>query len=416
MTRANVLLLEKIHTTATEGFEAAGVTVHRVDRGLAEADLIRELQKLPADAPCMVGIRSKTHVTARVFEEVRHLTAVGAFCIGTDQIDLAAARSRGVACFNAPFSNTRSVAELVMAEIVMLSRQTLTRSMAAHRGEWQKSAEGAHEVRGKVLGIIGYGHIGTQLSILAEAFGLRVLYYDIQKKLPLGNASVSESMKDLLAESDFVTLHVPDTPLTREMIGPNEIAAMKHGAYLINASRGKVVTIPALAQALREQRLAGAAIDVFPKEPKSNADTFESELRGLDNVILTPHIGGSTVEAQAAIGAEVSAALVGYLDAAVTSGSVNLPRLDSPLPPSVRDIPSCRIVNVHQNKPGVLSRINQAIADSNVNIVGQSLGTLEDVGLLTIDIPVPVHDAQCQQLKANIAALDTSIRTRLIQT
>lgn len=408
MPRAHALILEKIHHTADEGFAPSDVVVHRVDRGLGEAELISTLRELP-DEPCFVGIRSKTKVTARVFAEVPKLIGVGAFCIGTDQIDLAAARARGVAVFNAPFSNTRSVAELVMAEVVMLSRQIFARSGAAHKGVWMKSADGAHEVRGKTLGIVGYGHIGTQLSILAEAFGMRVIFFDIEKKLPLGNARSELTLTEMLGQADFVTLHVPDTDNTRNMISVRELQAMKAGAYLINASRGKVVDIPALGEAIRQGRLGGAAIDVFPREPKSNDDRFESELQGLENVILTPHIGGSTQEAQANIGTEVSAALVKYLERGSTGGCVNLPAIDVPLPGR-----GSRIVNLHRNQPGVLSRINQVIAASNVNIVGQSLGTLDDVGLLTIDIPVVSSDPQAAELKASIAALETSIRTRLL--
>jgi len=406
--RAHALILEKIHHTADEGFAQGDVQVHRIDRALGEEELILALRGLP-DEPCFVGIRSKTKVSARVFEAVPKLLAVGAFCIGTDQIDLAAARARGVAVFNAPFSNTRSVAELVMAQVVMLSRQIFPRNAAAHRGEWMKSADGAHEVRGKTLGIVGYGHIGTQLSILAEAFGMRVIFFDIEKKLPLGNARAEPTLHEMLSRSDFVTLHVPDTELTRNMIGVAELQAMKPGAYLINASRGKVVDIPALRDAIRDGRLGGAAIDVYPREPKSNEDRFESELQGFDNVILTPHIGGSTQEAQANIGTEVSAALSKYLAVGSTGGCVNLPALDVPLPGR-----GSRIVNLHRNQPGVLSRINQVIAASNINIVGQSLGTLEDVGLLLIDVPVGTGDPQAGELTASIAALDTSLRTRLL--
>jgi len=407
--RAHALILERIHPTADEGFAAHDIAVHRVDRGLGESELIDTLRSLPA-GPCFVGIRSKTKVTTRVIQEVPDLVAIGAFCIGTDQIDLATARARGVAVFNAPFSNTRSVAELVMAEIVMLSRQIFPRSNGCHAGAWMKSAEGAHEVRGKTLGIVGYGHIGTQLSILAEAFGMKVQFYDIKKKLPLGNAGTEPSLVGLLGQSDFVTLHVPDSEITRGMIGAPQLRAMKPGSYLINASRGKVVDIPALSEAIKDGHLRGAAIDVFPREPRSNDERFVSELQGLENVILTPHIGGSTEEAQANIGIEVSAALSKYLETGSTGGCVNVPVLDIPLASG-----GCRIVNFHSNVPGVLSKINQVIAASDVNIVGQALKTLEDIGLLQIDVAVGADDPKAAELSAAIDGLETSIRTRLLR-
>jgi D-3-phosphoglycerate dehydrogenase len=409
------LLLEKVHQTAEEQLTRCGVTVTRVDKGLSESELIDALASMPR-SDLVVGIRSKTHITKRVLEKVPQLVAVGAFCIGTDQIDLVEARRRGVAVFNAPFSSTRSVAELVVAEIVILSRGIFPRSMAAHRGQWAKTASGSHEVRNKTVGIIGYGHIGSQLSILAEALGMNVLFYDIDNKLPLGKAAPAVGLDELLARSDFVTLHVPDTPLTRNMMTADEIAKMKPGSYLINASRGKVVDIAALRDALQSAHLAGAAIDVFPKEPADNAETFDSELRGLENVILTPHIGGSTQEAQANIGREVAGSVLRYLDSGRTIGCVTLPQLDVPLPESHRDSPASRIVNIHQNVPGVLSQINHVIAESDVNIVGQSLGTFEDVGLLYVDVPVGGQDAQAAALCGAIDGLEASIRTRLIPT
>lgn len=412
--RANVLLLEKVHPTAEDELVRADMPVTRIDRGLSEDELIEALSSFPGKGPVMVGIRSKTHVTRRVFEAVPRLMAIGAFCIGTDQIDLVEARRRGVAVFNAPFSSTRSVAELVLAEVVMLSRRVFPRNKAAHEGRWLKTATGAHEVRGKTLGIIGYGHIGSQLSILAEALGMNVIFHDIDNKLPLGNATPAAGLDDLLARSDFVTLHVPDTQLTRDMIGKTELGMMKRGAYLINASRGKVVDILALHEALKNEHLAGAAIDVFPREPAHNSETFESELREHDNVILTPHIGGSTQEAQANIGREVAYALIRLIDSGRTIGCVTLPQLDVPVPESHDAAPASRIVNVHENVPGVLSRINNVIAESGINIVGQSLGTFQDVGLLFIDIPVAGADPRAEQLRKAIADLESSIRTRLI--
>lgn len=406
------MLLESVHSSAVENLRGNGIKVETRPKGLGEAELIESLAAL-GSGPVMVGIRSKTHITKKVFESVPNLAAVGAFCIGTDQIDLEEARQRGVPVFNAPFSSTRSVAELVVAEVVMLSRGIFQRSTAAHAGKWAKSATGSHEVRGKTLGIIGYGHIGSQVSILAEALGMRVLFYDIDLKLPLGNAHGSGSMDDLLAESDFVTLHVPDTSLTRDMITDKELGKMKPGSYLLNLSRGKVVDIPALRARLESGHLAGAAVDVFPKEPASTELEFQSELRGLDNVILTPHIGGSTIEAQANIGLEVSEALVRWIRLGSTLGSRTLPPLDVPPPPRW-DKKASRIVNVHQNVPGVLSKINTVVATSSVNIVGQSLATNEEIGLLFIDVPIVPTDPKAAELRDAIAALETSIRTRLL--
>ena len=407
--RAHALLLENIHSSAHEEFARQGVEVDARAGALGEAALIAALQAIPGDAPLVLGIRSKTQIGAAVFAAAPRLAAIGAFCIGTDQIDLGAARRAGVAVFNAPFSNTRSVAELVLGEIIMLSRQIFPRSVACHRGVWTKSAIGSHEVRGKTLGIIGYGHIGSQLSVLAEALGMRVIYFDITPKLPLGNALAVDSLAELLGRADFVSLHVPDTELTRGMIGAGELAAMRAGAYLVNASRGHVVDIDALRDALDRGHVAGAAIDVFPAEPAAAGEPFVSALRGLDQVILTPHIGGSTEEAQASIGREVAIALGGYLGAGVTTGSVNLPMIDAP---PLRG--GCRVINLHRNVPGVLSAINRVVADSGVNVVGQNLGTLEEVGLLLVDLPLPAGDNQAQELARAIAALPTSLRTRIV--
>lgn len=415
MPRAHALLLENIHATALEVLAAHDVEVRRMSTALDEDELIAALGDCPGDGPVMVGIRSKTHVSPRVFDAVPRLMAIGAFCIGTDQIALDVARRSGVAVFNAPFSSTRSVAELVIAEVVILSRQVLPRSKAAHAGQWDKSAAGSHEVRGKTLGIVGYGHIGSQLSVLAEAFGMQVLFYDIDKKLPLGNATSVGSLRDLLAKSDYVSLHVPDTELTRGMIGEPELAGMRKGAYLLNLSRGKVVEIPALRDAIVSGHLAGAAVDVYPREPAGAHETFESELRGLDNVILTPHIGGSTQEAQANIGLEVAEALVRYLGVGSTLGCVTLPQLDLPRPVAARQGPVCRIVNVHENVPGVLSAINRVVAESGVNIVGQALATMEDVGLLFMDVPLAVDDPRTDGLREAISVLETSVRTRLMK-
>lgn len=407
--RAHALLLENIHVSAHEEFARHDIVVHARGGGMSEAQLVQALRELPDDAPLILGIRSKSRVGAAVFEAAPRLTAMGAFCIGTDQIELSAARRRGIAVFNAPFSNTRSVAELVLGEIIMLSRQIFARSQAAHRGLWNKSAEGSHEVRGKTLGIIGYGHIGSQLSVLAESLGMSVLFHDIVPKLPLGNARVASDLADLLAQSDFVTLHVPDTELTRRMIGAAELAQMRPGAYLVNASRGQVVDIAALREAIVAGHVAGAAIDVFPVEPARVGDAFVSELRGLEQVILTPHIGGSTEEAQANIGREVASALSTYLVQGATIGSVSLPTLEGPPLQG-----GCRILNIHRNVPGVLSAVNRVVAESGVNVTGQRLGTLEDVGLLLVDLPLARGDREAEDLTRAIAELPTSLRTRIL--
>lgn len=375
---------------------------------MGEQQLIDTLQGLPGNGPRLVGIRSKTHITQRVLDEVPNLMAVGAFCIGTDQINLAAAQARGVAVFNSPFGNTRSVAELILGEIIMLSRQIFMRSTACHAGNWRKSAKGSHEVRGKTLGIVGYGHIGSQLSVLAEALGMKVRYYDVVSKLPLGNAQSCDSLPELLGLADFVSLHVPDTELTRNMIGAEELAAMRPGTYLLNASRGLVVDIDALRTALDSGHIAGAALDVYPVEPKQVGKAFESVLRGYEQVMLTPHIGGSTEEAQANIGLEVSTAVTRYLDAGVTLGSVTLPELDAPT------TVGCRIVNIHRNVPGVLSAINRVVAESEVNVIGQRLATVGEVGLLLVDLGLDRGHDHAGALSKAIAGLPTSLRTRLL--
>lgn len=408
MSYAHALLAESIHPSSHKVFEAAGVQVHTAPGGLGPDELVATLNGLPP-GPLMVGVRSKTKIRKAVLEAVPRLAAVGCFCIGTDQVDLEDASRLGIAVFNAPFSNTRSVAELVIGEIIMLSRQIFPRSMAAHRGVWEKSAAGAHEVRGKTLGIIGYGHIGSQLSVLAESLGLRVIYFDVVSKLPLGNADSREALADLLGEADFVSLHVPNSETTRGMFGDAEMKAMKAGAYLINASRGHVVDIGALRGHLESGHIGGAAIDVFPTEPAKRGDAFSSPLVGLDQVILTPHIGGSTLEAQANIGLEVSATLSGYIREGRTQGCITLPQLDPPQIPG-----GCRLMNHHRNVPGVLSAINKAIAESGLNIVGQRLATRGDLGLLLVDLALDHEDPQVVALVEAIAGLETSMRTRLL--
>lgn len=409
MSRAHTLLLESISASAHEVLAHNEITVRALPGALAASELIEAVSALPAGAPKVIGLRSKTKAYKEVLEQLPDLAAIGAFCIGTDQVDLEYARQHGVAVFNAPFSSTRSVAELVLGEVVMLARQIIPRNRAAHEGTWAKSSSGSHEVRGKTLGIIGYGHIGSQVSVLAESLGLNVIYHDIVPKLPLGNATPAGSLGELLRQSDFVTLHVPRSELTRYMIGKAELAEMKQGACLLNLSRGDVVEIEPLRDALVEGRLAGAAIDVYPKEPKRAGEDFDSPLRNLDNVILTPHIGGSTLEAQTGIGVEVANALVRFLRDGTTTGAVNLPEVEPP----ARHPNGYRIWNAHQNVPGVLSNINRLVADAGANIVGQNLATREDIGVLVVDVTVP-DLAAAKGLTQAIADLSSSVRTRLL--
>ncbi|GAB2480102.1 phosphoglycerate dehydrogenase [Comamonas humi] len=395
------LLLEGIHPSALQVLRDAGYTNVEALTGALEGE---ELRSKIADAH-FVGIRSRTQLTEEVFAAAHKLVAVGCFCIGTNQVDLGAARERGVVVFNAPYSNTRSVAELVLAEAILLLRGIPEKNAVAHRGGWLKSADSAYEIRGKTLGIVGYGSIGTQLSVLAEALGMQVLFHDVVTKLPLGNARQAANLPELLRQADIVTLHVPELPSTQWMIGPDELAAMKPGAILINASRGTVVQIDALAEALAAKHLLGAAIDVFPTEPKSNKDEFVSPLRGLDNVILTPHIGGSTMEAQANIGLEVAEKLVKYSDNGTTTSAVNFPEVALPAHPGQN-----RILHVHHNQPGVLSAINTVFADNGINIAGQYLRTDEKVGYVVIDL-----DAQSSALALQkLTQVPGTIRCRVL--
>ncbi len=396
----SVLLLEGIHPGAQDIFRAEGFRVDAVAGALKEDELIARLAGVH-----VLGIRSKTQVTERVLEAAKDVMVVGAFCIGTNQIALDAANRGGVPVFNAPFSNTRSVAELIVSEVIALARQLGDRSREVHAGQWRKVAAGCFEVRGKTLGIVGYGHIGSQVGVLAEAVGMRVLSYDIRTTLPMGNNRAVETLDELLAQSDFVTLHVPETPQTKNMIGAAEIAKMKPKSYLLNASRGTVVDIAALANALESGHLAGAAVDVYPTEPETNSDGFVTELQKLPNVILTPHIGGSTVEAQAAIGREVAVSLVRYATTGTTTGSVNFPSLELAMRKGVH-----RILNVHKNVPGVLRDINRIVSDRNANIEAQILGTDPNIGYLVMDVDETVS----QDVLRDIAALKTSIKTRLV--
>ncbi|KAF1724353.1 phosphoglycerate dehydrogenase [Pseudoxanthomonas japonensis] len=398
-----VLLLEGVSQTAVETFRAAGYSqIEFHEKSLPEDELKRRI----AEAH-IVGIRSRTHLSEDVLAQARRLIAVGCFCIGTNQVDLDAAELAGIPVFNAPYSNTRSVAELVIAQAILLMRGIPQKNAECHRGGWSKSAAGSHEVRGKTLGIIGYGHIGTQVGVLAEALGMHVLFHDIETKLSLGNARSAVSLDDLLAQSDVVTLHVPETAATKDMFGAAQIARMKPGAHLINASRGTVVDIDALADALKAGKLGGAAVDVFPLEPKGNAELFESPLRGLDNVILTPHVGGSTLEAQDNIGIEVAAKLVRYSDNGSTLSSVNFPEVTLPGHEGSR-----RILHIHRNVPGVLSQINDIFRDRGINIDGQFLRTDPKVGYVVID--VTADEEQTASLRDAMAAIDGTLRVRVL--
>lgn len=398
--KIRVLLLEGIHESARRMFEDDGVQVQLLPTALEEKELIEAVRDVH-----LIGIRSKTQLTAAVIENARRLLSVGCFCIGTNQVDLDACNERGIPVFNAPFSNTRSVAELIISEVVALSRQLGDRNREMHAGDWQKTAKGSREVRGKTLGIVGYGRIGRQVGVLAEAMGMQVVFFDIVSQLPMGNNRPLPSLDALLEVSDFVTLHVPASPETRNMMAAPQLARMKQGACLLNLSRGSVVDIPALAEALAKQHLGGAAIDVFPAEPRGNGPGFESPLRGLKNVILTPHVGGSTLEAQEAIGREVATALLKFLNSGATTGAVNFPQVDPPVQNGRH-----RILNVHKNVPGVLSNINKIISDLHANVESQVLSTDPRVGYLIMDLDRAVSE----EVKAKIAELDTSISTRIL--
>ena len=390
-TKIKFLMLEGIHDSAIEALARVGYT-HVVchPKALPEERLLEEI----ADAH-FVGIRSRTQLTEKVLARAPKLVAIGCFCIGTNQVDLGAAARMGIPVFNAPFSNTRSVAELVIAEMVLLLRRIPERTAAAHRGEWQKTANGSYECRGKTLGVVGYGNIGMQVGVLAESLGMRVIYFDIKSKLPIGNAQPVPTLDALLKESHVLSLHVPQDEKTDRLIGANEIAKMRSGAMLVNASRGNVVDIDALADALRSNWLGGAAIDVFPVEPKSNNDSFESPLRGLDNCILTPHIGGSTQEAQANIGVEVAEKLAHYSDNGTTVSAVNFPEVALPEHQGKH-----RLLHVHDNVPGIMSAINAVFSENDVNVSGQYLQTRGDTGYVVIDIEANYSEAVLDRLSA----------------
>jgi D-3-phosphoglycerate dehydrogenase len=401
--KIRILLLEGVHDSAVALLGKHGYTnIERVGKALDEESLIVRLQ-----GTHILGIRSRTQVTARALAAGDRLIALGCFCIGTNQVDLTAAREQGVAVFNAPFSNTRSVAELVLGEIIMLMRGIFPKSQAAHRGEWIKSAANSFEVRGKTLGILGYGNIGAQLGVIAETgFGMRVIYHDVIEKLPLGNARPAGSLKNLLAESDVVSLHVPETAETAGMIGEAELRTMPKGSFLVNASRGTVVDLEALAAALRDGHLLGAAVDVFPIEPSSGNEEFISPLRGLPNVILTPHIGGSTAEAQDRIGIEVARKLADYSDVGSSLGAVNFPQAQLPVRPA-----GVRFLHIHRNVPGLLAKVVEVFACRGANIAAQYLQTDSDIGYSVIDAE---GDIDTGEILSDLRSINGTIRTRFL--
>jgi len=395
------LLLEGVHQSAVDTLKNAGYTnIEYHPKALPEAELKASI----ADAH-FVGIRSRTQLSPDIFDAAKKLVAVGCFCIGTNQVDLISATEHGVTVFNAPFSNTRSVAELVIAEAILLLRGIAEKNAKAHRGQWQKSATGSYEIRNKVLGIIGYGSIGMQLSVMAESLGMQVVFFDTVNKLPIGNANQVGSLDELLNKADIVSLHVPETPATKNMIGKKQLEQMKSGAILINASRGTVVDIDALAKSLGDNHLSGAAIDVFPVEPRSNDDEFISPLREFDNVFLTPHIGGSTIEAQANIGMEVAEKLIKYSDNGTTITAVNIPEVALPSHPGKH-----RLLHIHRNIPGVLSAINQIFAENNINIGSQYLETNEKIGYVVIDIDAQHSDLALEKL----SKVEGTIKSRVL--
>ncbi|AIX49186.1 MULTISPECIES: phosphoglycerate dehydrogenase [Pantoea] len=398
------LLVEGVHQSALENLRAAGYTNIEFHKGALDAESLKASVR---DAH-FIGIRSRTQLTEEIFAAAEKLVAVGCFCIGTNQVDLNAAARRGIPVFNAPFSNTRSVAELVIGEMLLMLRGIPEANAKAHRGIWNKVATGSYEARGKKLGIIGYGHIGMQLGVLAEGLGMHVFFYDIENKLPLGNATQVRHLSDLLNMSDVVSLHVPETASTQNMIGAEELALMKPGALLINAARGTVIDIPALCHALSSKHLAGAAIDVFPTEPATNSDPFNSPLCEFDNVILTPHIGGSTQEAQENIGLEVSGKLAKYSDNGSTLSAVNFPEVSLPM----HGASASRLLHIHENRPGILTAINQIFAEQNINIAAQFLQTSPQLGYVVIDIDAEkdVADKALQLMRA----IPGTMRARLL--
>lgn len=375
--KIKILFLENISEAAIQLFRDNGYTdIKKIGTALSEDQLIQEIKNVH-----LLGIRSKTQITEKILANAPKLQAIGCFCIGTNQVNLNAARKKGVVVFNAPYSNTRSVAELVIGSSIILIRKILDKNKAAHEGKWFKDAKGSYEIRGKVLGIIGYGNIGSQVSILAEALGMKVLFYDIFTKLPLGNAVAKKSIKELVSKSDIITLHIPENAATKNLINKNNLKYFKKGSMLINFARGEVVDITALKKYLLDGQLSGAAIDVFPAEPEKNGDLFTSPLQNISNVLLTPHIGGSTEEAQLNIGEDVSMKLYQYLEMGITTGSHSIPELS--LPPQEG---THRILHIHANVPGVLSEINSTLSEHKINILGQYLKTNDEIGYVVLDL------------------------------
>lgn len=395
------LLLEGVHKSALDTLKAAGYTnIEYHSKALDDDEL-----KIAIKDAHFIGIRSRTFLTAEVLAHAERLIAIGCFCIGTNQVDLNAAEKRGIPVFNAPFSNTRSVAELVLGEILLLMRNVPQANAEVHRGVWNKSATGAYEARGKKLGIIGYGHIGSQLSIIAESLGMQVFFYDIENKLPLGNAQQMRSLDDLLSSCDVISLHVPENASTKNLINAQRLAKFKDGAILINAARGTVVDIDALADALKTGKVRGAALDVFPEEPASIDEEFVSPLRGLDNVLLTPHIGGSTSEAQENIGIEVAGKFVKYSDNGSTLSAVNFPEVSLPEHSGTK-----RLLHIHHNRPGVLNKINQVFVDSNINIAAEYLQTNANIGYVVID----AETEDTSDVLAKLKVIEGTIRARVL--
>lgn len=388
--RINILFLENISDKAVQYFKQQGyANVKKIAGALSEEELIKEVKDVH-----LLGIRSKTQITPKVLEAAKKLQAIGCFCIGVNQVDLKAATKKGVVVFNAPYSNTRSVAELVIGISVMLIRKISDKNIAAHKGIWMKDAKGSYELRGKTMGIIGYGNIGSQVSVLCEALGMKVLFYDTETKLPLGNAVAAKNMKEVLMNSDIISLHVPETPQTKNLINRNNIKFFKKGSILLNYARGEVVDLKALSEAIKESLIAGAGIDVYPWEPEKNGDHFDTPLQGLPNVILTPHIGGSTEEAQQNIGEDVSVKLFQYLERGITNGSHTVPAIGLPPVDGAH-----RILHIHKNVPGVLSAINTALSKNNINIVGQYLKTNEEIGYVVLDVDKKLSKRAVELLK-----------------
>ena len=399
--KIKILLLENISDLAVKNFLAQGYTqVEKLSKALPESELINKIKQVH-----LLGIRSKTQVTENVLKAASKLQAIGCFCIGVNQVDLKSATDCGIAVFNAPYSNTRSVAELVIGAAIMLIRRIPDKSSFAHQGIWKKEASGSYELRGKTLGIIGYGNIGSQVSVLAEALGMKVIFYDVETKLPLGNATDMRTLKDVLINSDVVTLHVPDTPQTKNLINKNNLKYCKQGSIIINYARGEVMDLDALKKCIESGQIAGAAVDVFPVEPEKNGDEFRTPLQGLPNVLLTPHIGGSTEEAQQNIGEDVSSKLLNYLDKGITLGSHTVPALALPSQAGAH-----RILHIHRNVPGVLSDINGTLSKNKINVVGQYLKTNDSIGYVVVDVDKKLSDRAARLLKE----VPNTIKVRLL--